>query len=181
LYQATVAIGAVMLCIDCSFLSLGFYLSGYISAFISIMPDVGEDKRIQLVFITPQHAMQEDGQTLVMSFKHPKTNVPAKFLVVKNELLVKIFELKKHSEEHCAWFVGNYVLSDGSMFIATPFDPLFFALTSLQTAQHGKFVLLNQIITSPEVLAALNGYDLDHIADSVGEDGMKAYRCVVLS
>ncbi|QQP56929.1 Ribonuclease H2 subunit Blike, partial [Caligus rogercresseyi] len=55
----------------------------------------------------------------------------------RNFLLLKgqdgdLRELRAYSDAHRAWFVGEVVESDGRLWMATPFDPVFLALPYLK-------------------------------------------------
>lgn len=48
-------------------------------------------------------------------------------------------------ERYRAWFLGDYVLGDGGMYLCTPIDPLFLALPLLESSR-------NKVDTMPPLL-----------------------------
>lgn len=129
------------------------------------------------IFMAPKCVTNTESS--IVSLPHPKTKKQAKFMIAKSENGTKIFEIKKHEEKPSSWFIGSTVHKDGSMFIATPFDPLFLLLPFLKSANPGKYVLLNQLLTDvdPILEECLGENDqLDNVADSTGTGDMKAFR-----
>ena len=67
----------------------------------------------------------------------PQPGLPSErclFLVAKAPAGVRpvLCELNRHSPKYGSWFVGDAVVSDGSLLLATPIDPLFCLLPGLE-------------------------------------------------
>ena len=82
-------------------------------------------------------------------------------------------------KKYASWFVGNYVVSDGQLYVMTQVDPLFFLLPKLlkdatDASASQKWQPLEQILEDiPEVIHACLGQDkkqLGHICDSYEMD-----------
>lgn len=63
---------------------------------------------------------------------------PQAYLLYRGALL----EVNRFRHKHAAWFVGQRILSNGSIYLATPLDPLFFALPMLQVRFAGECLSL---------------------------------------
>jgi len=57
-------------------------------------------------------------------------------------------ELNRHSPKYGSWFVGDAVVSDGSLLLATPIDPLFCLLPGLErnAARNPSFMPLDSLL-----------------------------------
>ena len=78
---------------------------------------------------------------------HPRTAEPVRFLLRGGELL----EVQKATPTMPAsWFVGERVVQDGGIHLATRIDPLFLALPLLERNARTNFSPLDQILASPE-------------------------------
>lgn len=67
----------------------------------------------------------------ISSIKHfpdPRTGQPAAFLLGANYLL----EVQRFRGSHSSYFIDDYVAQDGSLYLATPFDPLLLLLPILE-------------------------------------------------
>ncbi|PNW80521.1 hypothetical protein CHLRE_07g320800v5 [Chlamydomonas reinhardtii] len=65
----------------------------------------------------------------------------------------QLLEMNRFKQAHSAWLTGDRLLSDGGMFIATPYDPLFALLPLLDRARDkdeasplGKFKELDELL-----------------------------------
>ncbi|GLC33174.1 hypothetical protein PLESTB_000362700 [Pleodorina starrii] len=61
----------------------------------------------------------------------PRTGRPQGFLLVNGSLL----EVNRFKQSHSAWLMGDRLLADGGMFLATVYDPLFALLPVLDRAR----------------------------------------------
>jgi len=88
----------------------------------------------------------------IITLPHPRTDLPVRFIVQPDQVL----ELQKVSERYRAWFMDNYVMRDGSLFLATIVDPLFLLIPLLkknrkETADSaGYFCELDQILSEDQ-------------------------------
>ena len=89
------------------------------------------------------------GNAEVVLLTHPRTKRLVPFMFVSN----KIFELQcsypvlGEEKGYASWFVGNTVISDGTLLMATPVDPLFLAIPILE-ASADKMRPLDQLFVS---------------------------------
>ncbi|KAG2450443.1 hypothetical protein HYH02_004945 [Chlamydomonas schloesseri] len=80
----------------------------------------------------------------------PRTGRPQGFMLSKSG---QLHELNRFKQAHSAWLTGDRLLSDGGMFIATPYDPLFALLPLLdrardkdETSPLGKYKELDELL-----------------------------------
>jgi hypothetical protein len=96
----------------------------------------GKQWVIAISDLPPKQTANSNIDANIISLLHPRTNRKTPFLFVGT----KIYELQTGypmlGEEtgYASWFVGDSVISDGSLVIATPIDPLFLALSFLCTS-----------------------------------------------
>ncbi|KAH7964303.1 hypothetical protein HPB51_027458 [Rhipicephalus microplus] len=90
-------------------------------------------------------------------------------------------ELVKFKEKRGSWIVEDFVEPDGSLYVATPMDPLFFAVALLQKSN--KFRPLEDFVEDnlyPNLLSVINSCSsrLRHVADikELGEDRVYRYN-----
>lgn len=84
---------------------------------------------------------------------------PTQYLVSKD----KIQECNVLKKKYSSWFVDNSVISDGSLYIWSPIDPLFLLLPALERAQlQGSFCSVEHIV---------EGMDC-------GEDGYRLHQLI---
>ena len=106
----------------------------------------------------------------IINLLHPRTNRKTPFLFV-NE---KIYELQTSypmlGEEtgYASWFVGDTIISDGSLVIATPIDPLFLAISLLSTNKRMR--PFNQLFLSEKApeskrIGHCSDLNLKHVCD----------------
>jgi len=74
-------------------------------------------------------------QSSIISFPHPHHGKSVKFMLIQDRFLelnlVEPVDFRSHPH---SWFIGNTVVSDGSLYIASPVDPVFLALPFLESA-----------------------------------------------
>ena len=78
-----------------------------------------------------------------MSLPHPRNGRTTCFLLKADNR--DLYEVVSYNEDNRSWFIGNTVVSNGSIFMASKFDPLFLVLPFLRAAK--KFEPLPQTIT----------------------------------
>lgn len=130
------------------------------------------------VVLLPKSLVPEEDEKrhAAVSLPHPKTGAPALF--VRSDA-GQYFEMTKFKEKFRSWFLGDTVESDGSLYIVTPMDPLFFALSLMQKSNKYRpledFAEGNEFPTLSNVLKGCEEC-VQHIADVkvLGDD--KVYR-----
>ncbi|CAA7401003.1 unnamed protein product [Spirodela intermedia] len=84
----------------------------------------------------------------ILSLRHPKSGTPTCY-IFGNESLQELHWFK---QAYGSWFIGDYVSEDASLFISTPFDPIFLFLPVFEEARmkkshdQGMFRELNEIL-----------------------------------
>ena len=123
----------------------------------------------------------DDCQMSMISLPHPKTQKSVKFLLRNSVTRSDIFEINRHSESPSSWLMNvDSVKCDGSLLMATPFDPLFIVLANLFKESSGKFVLVEQLFPpsiGSQLLKCLKSkLDINDVANMAGEKDFIAYR-----
>ncbi|KAK4558818.1 hypothetical protein RGQ29_008181 [Quercus rubra] len=89
----------------------------------------GVDETRLLIAPVPEETGNGIGQML--SLRRPKSGNTACYLLV-NGLLQELHWFK---QSYGSWFVGDYVCEDGSLYTATPVDPVFIFLPIFEEAR----------------------------------------------
>lgn len=135
-------------------------------------------------FVLPNEYAADDEQThSIVPLPHPKTEASSLYLKADSG---KYLELVKFKEKRGSWIVEDFVEPDGSLYVATPMDPLFFAVALLQKSN--KFRPLEDFVEDnsyPHLLNVIRSCSnrMQHIADvkELGEDRVYRYnesKCV---
>jgi len=88
----------------------------------------------------------KQGQAKVVRLRHPRTREPASFL--HNPDSGTLCELLAFGEEHRSWLIGEKLVADGRIFLATPVHPVLLLLPYLYQAE--RLVPLDQLIEEAE-------------------------------
>jgi len=138
---------------------------------------VADSKIETRVLVVPTPSLGDsDGCMRTVKLRHPKTDTAATFL--HNSASNKLYELLAFSEEHRSWFVGQKVVSDGRLFLATPVNPVFLLLPYLVKAT--RLVPLDQMLEddkfplTEEILGMVKG--LDKVAESKGDADLNVWK-----
>lgn len=67
-----------------------------------------------------------NNNTIFVNIPHPGHNISVPFCINVN--LKKVHEIQRFKESYRSFFIDNVFKSDGTLYIATPFDPIFFGL-----------------------------------------------------
>lgn len=136
------------------------------------------------VVLLPEKELDDKDEEKGPSFcklRHPKTNLGNIFLLSADNQ--KTHEVLQFQEKFRSWFVEETVLSDGTLHVTTPVDPVFLMLPYLmKAAKNGKFMPLEQIIEDEEFpeshrLCNCQGVQwLHQVADVKGSDDLHVYR-----
>jgi len=125
----------------------------------------------------------EENLFTTINLQNPKTKEHEMFLLKKSPgRKTTLCEVNCHLSEPSSWFIGdNYVQSDGSIYLSSPVDPLYFLLPYLSNEKSGKFVLLDQILddTSARVFDdsdILEKQQILNIANSQDAGSFCAYK-----
>ncbi|KHG15401.1 Ribonuclease H2 subunit B [Gossypium arboreum] len=100
------------------------------------------------LLIAPVPGANGDGSARFLSLRHPKSGVSTSYLLC-NGLLQELHWFK---QPYGSWFLGDYVSEDGSLYTATPIDPVFIMLPLFEDARMkkgddpGKFRQLDEIL-----------------------------------
>jgi len=106
-----------------------------------------EDNHGQKIFIT-KGALSKDSKIFFLA--HPKTGEKSRFMKNNGEIL----EIQKFYNEPSSWFVDETIQQDGSLYVATPIDPLFLFVPLLEKGRNknekrdGVFSSIEDMITS---------------------------------
>ena len=140
-----------------------------------------EDNLDTRVIVVPDgavHSLQEEA-VKILKLRHPKTNSGSSFLFSKSNKT--LCELLSYDEEHRSWFIGNKVLSDGRLMVATPVNPLYLALPYIKGAD--RLVPLDQMLTDQEfpeaeeiLLETLTQSRLQLVSESKGSKDLNVWK-----
>jgi ribonuclease H2 subunit B len=89
-----------------------------------------------------------------------------------------INELVQFNERHRSFFVGELLLSNGMVYIATKIDPLFVFIQYLEQSCNDRVEPLEQILEGPAeiFIKFLNDSQMKLVADQKGPDNLKAFK-----
>jgi len=116
----------------------------------------------------------------IIQLRHPATNSSSLFLFGKSEDEEShLAELKTFDEGHRSWFIEETVQSDGKLYLATIFNPIYIVLPYLIKAE--KLVPLDQLLEDEEFpfthqLSTLLSKSLPHVADSKGQADLNVWK-----
>lgn len=118
-------------------------------------------------FVLPHEFATDDERThSVVPLPHPKTGASSLFL--KADTAGAYLELVKLKEKHGSWAVDDFVEPDGSLYVGTSMDPLYFAVALLHKGDKFRpledFIEDNSYPDLVKVIRSCNGR-LQHIAD----------------
>ncbi|KAJ6925149.1 ribonuclease H2 subunit B isoform X1 [Populus alba x Populus x berolinensis] len=88
----------------------------------------------------------------LLLLRHPKSGNATNYLLSNDNEGAVLQELHWFKQSHTSWFLGDYVSQDGSLYTATPVDPVFILLPIFEEARMkkrddlGKFRQLDEII-----------------------------------
>lgn len=140
-----------------------------------------EDNLDTRVIVVPDIAISslDTEGVKVLKLKHPKTGAGACFLYNKSSKT--LCELLSYNEEHRSWFIGEKVVRDGRMMVATPVNPLYLALHYLSGSE--RLVPLDQMLSDQEfpetediLLETLTETRLGLVSDSKGSRDLNVWK-----
>ncbi|OMO89331.1 Ribonuclease H2, subunit B [Corchorus capsularis] len=100
------------------------------------------------LLIAPDPGANADASARLLSLRHPKSGLKTSYLLCNGSLQ----ELHWFKQSYGSWFLGDYVSEDGSLYTATPIDPVFIMLPIFEEARMkkmddpGKFRQLDEIL-----------------------------------
>ena len=127
------------------------------------------------VLVAPS-AMLRGEEARVVSLRHPRTREAASFLL--DPATGALAELLAFQEDHRAWFLGQQVVADGRLLLATPVSPLLLALPYLVAAD--RLVPFDQLLEDEDfplastLLAEAKG--LEAVAESKGAADLNVWK-----
>ncbi|KAI5678969.1 hypothetical protein M9H77_09919 [Catharanthus roseus] len=135
------------------------------------------------VLIAPDYVTSGKEAGHFLSLRHPKSGNTACYLYVHGGLL----ELNWFKQSYGSWFLGDYVCEDGSLYTATPIDPVFILLPIFDEARMkkrddpGKFRQLDEIIhvdgyPGYQYLTSLAEVSMEVVCDFKEIGSMKFFR-----
>ena len=140
-----------------------------------------EDNLETKVLVVPDSAissLKSEGAK-VLKLRHPKTGAGTCFLYNKSSKT--LCELLSYDEEHRSWFIGDKVVGDGRMMVATPVNPLYVALHYLIGAE--RLVPLDQMLSDQEfpetediLIETLTETRLQLVSDTKGSKDLNVWK-----
>jgi len=127
------------------------------------------------VMVAPKSSLNQ-GQAKVVSLRHPRTKESASFL--HNNDSGDLCELLAFGEEHRSWLIGERLVADGRIFLATPVNPVLLVLPYLYQAE--RLVPLDQLMEDPTfpatdgVLGGTKG--LEVVAERKGDADLNVWK-----
>jgi len=127
------------------------------------------------VLVTPTSSLKQ-GQAKVVRLRHPRTREPASFM--HNPDTGDLCELLAFGEEHRSWLIGERLVADGRIFLATPVHPVLLVLPYLCQAE--RLVPLDQLIEETDfpatdiVLGGTKG--LEAVAERKGDADLNVWK-----
>jgi len=121
---------------------------------------------------------------IITSLPHPKRGLNARFAINKNQ----VCELNRVTNDPSSWFINQNVERDGSIYLATPIDPIFLLIRLLEQNRkkteesEGYFCDISQMLTDAKqpgffhLLPIVETIDLCLICDVNKEHSPTLYR-----
>ncbi|RXG70424.1 Ribonuclease H2 subunit B [Armadillidium vulgare] len=134
-----------------------------------------EQKPKNLIFMFPKECMGHNDSILV-KLKHPLTENSSYFVVDKKEK--KVLEVQNFDEKQRSWFFRGNVLSDGSIKICTPYNPVFLILPYLLKADKNTpldHLLEDEKYPDTHLLADIVE-DISCVADRIGPASLNVWK-----
>nr|XP_043613080.1 ribonuclease H2 subunit B isoform X2 [Erigeron canadensis] len=124
-----------------------------------------------------------DGVGRFLQLRHPKTGDSKCYLLINGGLQ----EVSWYKQSYGSWFIGDYICEDGSLYAATPVDPVFILLPLFDEARMkngddlGKFRQLDEIIYLQDYpgyhhLATIAEKSMEVVCDCKEIGSMKFFR-----
>ena len=106
-------------------------------------------------------------ETNIINLLHPRTGRKTPFLFVGSKLYELQTSYPMLGEElgYASWFVGDSVISDGSLLVATPIDPIFLVSLLCTSKRIRPFDQLFISENAPESNVLHENLDLKYIYD----------------
>jgi len=101
-----------------------------------------------MMLIVPEEVVASGGVEFVQ-LPHPRTGAETLYgLLTHKDATVELLELQRARPKRGSWLVGERVVEDGSVVLATPVDATFLALRPLtEAAKTGSFCALDDAVT----------------------------------
>lgn len=141
----------------------------------------GSSKQMVLISEEMKFNVQKDPDSHyleIINLRHPRDDRSAKFIF--NNENNTICEILKFSLPHRSWFIGNYINSDGSMYLSTSIDPLFLVLPYLfeskQSSTFDQIIHDENFRDSVKLEALVDADQLSFIADKRDVRGLIVWK-----
>ncbi|XP_010537228.1 PREDICTED: ribonuclease H2 subunit B isoform X2 [Tarenaya hassleriana] len=135
------------------------------------------------VLIAPDSERSPENPGQLLTLRHPKSGNETCYLFNDGALQ----ELHWFKQPYGSWFLGDYISEDGSLYMATPVDPVFILLPIFEEARMkkgedpGKFRQLDDIVfvegySGYQHLLSLAEKCMEIVCETQEVGGMKFYR-----
>ena len=140
-----------------------------------------EDKTDIRVMVVPDTAIENISSECakIVKLRHPKSGQGTCFLV--NKANKSLHEMMSYEEEHRSWFIGDKIVSDGRMMMATQVNPIFLTLPYIMKAE--RLVPLDQMLqdddyseTEETLIETVTEAQLEKVADSKGSKDLNVWK-----
>ncbi|CAH8501628.1 unnamed protein product [Dicrocoelium dendriticum] len=105
----------------------------------------------EVIMVSEEAVVSSIGKCTTIKLTHPRSKQPVLF--IWNKKMGKLYELQRVHELHRSWLLGSHVKSDGSLYLCTPCDPLFFLLFAASGNQ--QFTTLTALFSEDTNLATI--------------------------
>ncbi|ELU15130.1 hypothetical protein CAPTEDRAFT_215977 [Capitella teleta] len=119
----------------------------------------------------------DDNKPFFCQLRHPRSDDAALFAFSQSDSIVH--EVLSFKEDFRSWFIGDFVQSDGSLYITSQVDPLYLVLPYLIKSA-GRAMPIGQILQDedfPETRRLCSvTMDVSCLADKKGDADLKAFK-----
>lgn len=105
----------------------------------------------EVIMISEEAVASGIGKCTTIKLTHPRSKELVLFMWDKKT--GKLLELQRVHELHRSWLLGSRIKSDGSLYLCTPCDPLFFLLPVFSASK--QFTTLNSLLSEDINLATI--------------------------
>ncbi|VVC93038.1 unnamed protein product [Leptidea sinapis] len=127
------------------------------------------------MMISKESLLLQNNAFTIITLPHPGHGNPVMFCL--DDYNKKMHEIITFNEAYRSWFVNNSVKSDGSLIIATPFNPIYLVLPRLKEQCCSRAVPLEDLLSEKGYDKIVNFIDnLNDVADLKGPAELKAYK-----
>ncbi|XP_018019661.1 ribonuclease H2 subunit B [Hyalella azteca] len=138
-----------------------------------------QSQSAQKVFFLNSELLKSRGIKAVQ-LRHPRTDSAAMyFLSVDSSNMNIISEVNVFDEGNRSWFMGESIISDGKIYLGTPYNAVYLILPYLMKAEQN--VPLDQLLEDEEFpsaiqLASCSNLCLKNVADAKGSSDLNVWK-----